>query len=136
METYTVLETVRQRIATIEFWSNGITYIKIDDNTEMLLEDSVDQYKVLKSRYDGKTKYKLLVESGRFTTISPEAREFSTQKENNAMTAASAVVIKSLAHRLVINFVINFTQKQTMKMQMFESKEKAIEWLLGFKTGS
>jgi hypothetical protein len=132
MEPFTVLESIRHRVSTIELWSNGITYIKMDDNAEMLLEDSLSQYNELKKRYDGKTKYKLLVEPGRYTTISAEAREFSTQKENNAMTAASAVVIKSLAHRLVINFVINFTQKQTMKMRMFESKDKAIEWLLTF----
>ena len=135
METYTVLETVHQRISTIEFWSNGITYIKMDDNAEMMLEDSLAQYHELKARFDGKNKFKLLVEPGRYTGISAEAREFSSQKENNAMTTASAVIIKSLAHRLVINFVINFTQKQTMKMQMFDSKEKAIEWLLSFKTG-
>lgn len=133
MEPFIVIESIRQRIAIIEFWSNGIVFIKIDDNVEMLLEDSLEQYKALKNHYDGITQFRLLVEPGRYTSISKEAREFSANPDNNKMTTASAVIIKSLAHRMVINFMINLTQKHTMKMRMFESKEKAIKWLLSLK---
>ncbi|MDZ4664099.1 MAG: hypothetical protein SGJ15_04425 [Bacteroidota bacterium] len=46
------------------------------------------------------------------------------------MTLATAVITTSLAHRIVINFMISIIHQQTMKMKMFDSKEKAIEWLL------
>ncbi len=49
------------------------------------------------------------------------------------MTMVSAVVIKSLAQRILINFMINIVQKQNMKMKMFEDKKKAIDWLLSLK---
>lgn len=130
METVAAIETIRQRVTTIEFLSNGIVYIKIDDNCEMTLADSMGHYKILKDRFDGITKFRLLVEPGLFTSISPEARSFSANPDNNKMTIASAVIIKSLAHRLIINFMIHVTQKHTMKMRMFESKHKALEWLL------
>jgi len=130
MNTFSARKTIRQRITTLEFLSNGIVYIKIDDNCEMTLEDSKGHYKVLKDNYDGMTKYRILVEPGRYTSISPEARAFSANPDNNEMTIASAVLIKSLAHRLIINFLINVTQKHIMKMRMFESKKKAMEWLL------
>lgn len=122
--------SVRQRIATIDFWNNGITNIRIDDGVEVTLQDSEEQYEILRSRYDGKTKYRILVEPGRYTTITKEAREFSTIPERNAMTLANAVIVRSLAHRIIINFLINFMQKQNMRMRMFDSKDKAIEWLL------
>jgi hypothetical protein len=133
MALYQITETIRLRMATVEFWDNGIINYGLDDNVEVGLSDSKEQYEVLRSRYDGKTKFKILVEPGRYTSISKEAREFSTLPESNAMTAATAVVVQSLAHRLVINFVITFIQKQSMKMRMFDSKEKAIEWLLSGK---
>lgn len=130
---YKVTESVRQRIATIDFWDNGITNIRIDDNVEVTLKDAEEQYEILRVRYNSKTKYRVLAEPGRYTSVSKEAREFSTVPERNAMTAANAVVVRSLAHRLVINFLINFIQRQSMKLRAFDSKEKAIEWLLSVK---
>ena len=49
------------------------------------------------------------------------------------MTKAMAVIVKSLAHRIIINFIIKFTNHQPMKMKMFDDKQKAINWLLTFK---
>jgi len=133
MEPFTVLQSVRLRESTLEFWSNGIIYFKLDDNVEVQLSDSKAHYEFLKSNFDGKTKFRVLVEPGRYTSISREAREFSSRPETNNMTGANAVIVKSLAHRIVINFLINFTRKQNMKMRMFDSKEKAVKWLLSVK---
>lgn len=131
--SHLVTEIKKLSTSTTEFWNNGIIFIKIKDGAEISLEDSKDQYEFLLSRFDGKNKHLILVEPGRYTTISKEAREFSTKPESNGMTLATAVVVKSLAQRLVINFIISFTRQQTMKMKMFDNKNKAIEWLLNFK---
>ena len=125
--------TLRQRVSTIEFLPNSIVVIKIDDNVELTLEDFLAHYKALRGRYDGSTKYRLMVEPGLFSSITNEARSFSANTGNNKITMATAVIIKSLAQRLVINFMINSIQKHSMKIQMFDSKEKAIEWLLEIK---
>ena len=131
--TYSVIDSVKNTNALIESWDNGIIYIKIDDSTETSLEDSMSQYNYIKSKYDGVNKLRILVEPGKFTSISKEAREFSAKPENNLMTMASAVIIKSLAQRIVINFMINVIQRQTMKMKIFEDKYKAMDWLLSLK---
>ncbi|MBL7917107.1 MAG: STAS/SEC14 domain-containing protein [Bacteroidia bacterium] len=127
---FKVLESFKHGIAQVECWDNGIIYFKTDDYSETQLEDSVFQYEYLKSKFDGKNKLKILVEPGKFSTITKEAREFSTKPETNKMTMASAVVVSSLAQRLLISFIINLTQKQNMKMKIFETKQKALEWLL------
>lgn len=93
----------------------------------------MNQLRLLKENFDGINKMRVLVESGTYTDITKEAREFSAKPENNVFTLATAVVVKSLAHRIIINFLINFTKKQAMKMKMFDNKEKAIEWLLNIK---
>lgn len=132
-EKYLIIESYRGRASTTEFWDNGIIFIKLDDNSEVTLSDAREHYAFLKAKFDGIHKLRVLTESGRYTTITKEAREFSTLPETNLMTLASAVIIKSLAHRIVINFIISFTRQQNMKMRMFENKEQAVEWLLSIK---
>ena len=130
---YSVLESYTDRASNVEFWDNGIIFIKLKDNLQIELQDSQKQYLFLKSKYDGINKHIILVEPGNDTSISKEAREFATKPESNEMTLATAVIVKSLAHRIIINFIINFTHQQTMKMKMFDNKQKAIDWLLSFK---
>lgn len=125
-----VKESITDRISTVEYWENGIIFFKLKDHVKIELPDAKLHYEYLKRRYDGKTKYRILVETGRYTDITKEAREFSSRPETNSMTMASAVIVKSLAHRLIINFMINMTNRQKIKMKMFDKKEKAIEWLL------
>jgi hypothetical protein len=131
--TYSVIETNSDRISNVEFWDNDIICIKLKDNEQVELEDAKKQYLFLKSKFDGINRHLVLVEPSVNTTISKEAREFSAKPESNAMTAATAVIVKSLAHRILINFIIKFTHQQTMKMKMFDDKQKAIDWLLTFK---
>jgi hypothetical protein len=130
---HSVVESKQLSYSITEFWDNGIIFIKIQDHAEITLEDSKAQHDFLKKRFDGVNKHIILVEPGRYTSLSKEAREFSTDPKNNEMTAATAVIVKSLAQRLVINFIISFTRQQTMKMRMFDDKIKAIDWLMHFK---
>lgn len=130
---YTIIESIEDRASKIEFWDNNIICIKLRDNIQIELEDSKKQFYFLKSKYDGINKHLVLVETGLDTSISKEAREFASKPESNEMTAATAVIVKSLAHRIIINFIINFTHQQTMKMKLFDDKQKAINWLLSFK---
>ena len=130
---YSVVETISDRASIIEFWDNDIICIKLKDNVQIELEDSKKQYLFLKSKFDGINKHLILVETGLDTSISKETREFASKPESNEMTRATAVIVKSLAHRIIINFIIKFTHQQKMKMKMFDDKQKAIDWLLTFK---
>lgn len=130
---FIIEKSVRLRISTFEFWDNGIVYIKIDDNAEVQLEDSKTQYELLKSLFDGKTRFRVLVDPGRYTSVTKEARDFSSLPETNAITAATAVIVKSLAQRIMMNFLIRFFKDQNTKLRMFDSKEKAVRWLLNVK---
>jgi hypothetical protein len=128
-----VVENLILNNAKVEIWENGIVYYHLNDNIEVSISDSKAMFNILLSRYDGSTKFIVLVNPGRYTTISKEAREFSTDPKSNEMTAATAVLVKSLAQRLVINFIISFTRQQAMRMKMFDNRKKAITWLLTFK---
>lgn len=131
--TYKVLESHRRRISTIEFWDNGIVFMKLDDNETVELEDSKGHFEFLLSKFDDTNKLRILVEPGRYTEISKEAREYSSRGNSNVMTLGTAVIVRTLAHRIIINFIINITRQAAMRMKMFDNKEKAIEWLLNLK---
>ena len=131
--SHTIIESYNDRVSIIEFWHNGIIHIKLKDNIQVELEDSKKQFEFLKSKYNGINKNLILIEIGNDSSISKEAREFGEKPESNEMTKAMAVIVKSLAHRLIINFIIKFTHHQEMKMRMFDDKQKAINWLLTFK---
>jgi hypothetical protein len=131
--SHNVIESHSDRTSNIEFWENRIVFIKIKDNVNIEFEDAQQQFLLLKSKYNGIKKHLVLVETGNDTSISKEAREFSAKPESNEMTSAMAVIVQSLAQRIVINFIIKFTRQQTMKMKLFDDKQKGIDWLLTHK---
>ena len=47
-EKHSILESHRDKISVIEFWDNGITYIKIDDGCQIEIEDTIAQYEFFK----------------------------------------------------------------------------------------
>ncbi|MBK7312219.1 MAG: hypothetical protein KBG47_07510 [Bacteroidia bacterium] len=130
IKPYSIVESKNVGISSLEYWDTGIIFIKIIDKVEIELSDVKIHYEFVRSKFDGTNKCCVLVDPGKFTSLTKDAREFSQRPESNEMTLATAVIIRSLAHRIVINFMINIIHQQTMKMKMFDSKEKAIEWLL------
>lgn len=133
VEDYSILETHVLPVFTINILDNGITHVYVTGDTLIELKNIKEQYQFLKNRYDSKNKFIILVESGENSTLTKEAREFSSLPETNTMTLGTAVIVKSLAERLIINFMIKVLHQQTMKLRMFDNKEKAINWLLSLK---
>jgi hypothetical protein len=128
MTQSSIIESISDRVSTVEFLENGIVVFKLEDHVTINIEDAVLHTEYLRERFTGE-KFKVLVEPGKYTDISKEAREFSARPENNIYTHASAVVIKSIAQRLIMNFIVSFTRSQSVKIRMFDSREKALEWL-------
>ncbi len=133
LEHYTILETHVVEMFTIHMLDNGIVHIEVAGNAIVDVRHLKAQRAFLKSRFDGKTKFSILVESGNDSTLTKEAREYTSLPETNAMTLATAVVVKSLAERIIINFIVNITSRQAMKIRLFDHKEQAVKWLLSLK---
>jgi hypothetical protein len=129
-EHYAILETHLVELFTTSFWDNGIVHVTVPGDSTVDAKHIKAQYEFLKAHYDQKNKFLILVESGHDCTVTKEAREFSSLPETNSMNLATAVVVKSLAERLIINFIINITSRQAMKIRLFDSKENAAKWLL------
>ena len=130
---YSVRESFEDRISYIEFWHNGITCIKLKPHVNIEIDDIKTQRLFLSANSRAIQKHLILVETSIDSTISKAAREFAAEPEINSATKAAAIMVKSLANRIIINFIIRFSRKQTTQMKMFDNKQKAIDWLLSFK---
>jgi hypothetical protein len=128
MTQSSIKESIRDRVSTIEFLENGIIVFRLDDHVTVSIEDAVLHMKYLRERFNGE-KFRILVEPGKYTDITKEAREFSAKPENNIYTRASAVIVRSIAQRIIINFIVSFTRNQPVNIRMFDSREKALDWL-------
>ena len=61
-------------------------------------------------------------------TVTKEAREMGLQEQFNTYTAATAIVLNSLAHRIIGDFIIKI-QRPKMPFKMFNSEYDAYQWL-------
>lgn len=132
-ENYSIIETHQLEVFTIDVWENNIFHVQVKGDIEVELKHVKEQHEFFKQRFDQKNKFLILVESGYHCALTKEAREFSALPETNIMKAATAVVITSLAERLITNFIINFTSEQEIQIQLFDCREKAVKWLLSFQ---
>lgn len=118
---------------TIHFLENGIVHVQVAGDCIVDVKHIRAQHEFLKSRFEPGHKFCILVESGYDSTLTKEAREYSALPETNTMTLATAVVVKSLAERLILSFIINMINRQVMKIRLFDCREKAFKWLLSVR---
>ena len=97
------------------------------DNMEIDGKDILENHLAAKEITAGQ-KYLVLVIGAPNTTINADGRDEANMPGKYANVIAQAVVVKSLANRIVGNFLINF-YKPACPMSLFSEKEKAVEWL-------
>ena len=124
--TYSVRESFEDRISYIEFWDNGITCINLKPHVNIEIDDIKTQRLFLSANSRAIQKHLILVETSIDSTISKAAREFAAEPEINSETKAAAIMVKSLANRIIINFIIKFSRKQTTQMKMFDNKQRPL----------
>lgn len=124
------------RTSEIIFFEGNFVWVKIKDEVEIQYEDSEEQFQLFKKHYTPNDRFVVLIEPGRYTSITKEAREIGLRKESNEMSIAIAVIIHSLAQRLIINFQSKFVSKTKTQMRAFDTKEEAMTWLKSFKKES
>ena len=120
------LQIVRTKKAVISYNNKGLLKVVLADYDEITYEDVIEQRKIA-SDLTGNKPHVVLAVTGRRTSATKEAREFSASNVPEGRLA-EAILIKSLPVRLMGKFYINF-HKPNVPTQMFESENEAIIWL-------
>jgi hypothetical protein len=76
-------------------------------------------------------KHPTLIYASNSITPTPEARAYLAKSDANPFSIASAFMVKSLQHKLLVNAYLKIN-KPNRPTKMFTSENQAIEWLKSF----
>lgn len=116
--------------SSVNFRSDGLVWVCIKTTNDVEIKHVVEIVSALEEYGKGK-KFPLLITTQKYTLPSPEARAYIATAESDPYASAEAYVIQSLAQKLVGNVYIQFN-KPARPTRIFNSEEKAIEWLKTF----
>ena len=125
-----ILEKVDFPTLSVSFRSDGIVNVQIQANDEIDVIHVIQVVDVLEKVGKGK-KFPLLIVVGEYTLPTPEARAYIATPESDPYASAEAYVIQSFTQKLVGNVYLSLN-KPARPTKMFNSEEKAIEWLKAF----
>ena|ERR1700752_1734170 len=114
------------RTANVSF-DGKVLLTELHEDVEVEIADVIENYNIVMDIIKG-NKFVSLVITASHNSITKEAREYSNNKENYRFCIAQAIVVKSLATRLLGNFYVMFA-KTFCPQKMFSKKEDALEWL-------
>ncbi|CAN5552712.1 hypothetical protein BH10BAC1_BH10BAC1_19410 [soil metagenome] len=129
-EAITILHQLDLATSEVNFRSDGIVNLHIKPNQSLNVGDTKKMIEFIGEIGNGK-KFLLLITSGKYALADKDAREFGASEAGNEFTLAAAIVVKSLAQKLLGNAYIK-VNKPIAPNTLFTSEEKAIDWLKTF----
>jgi hypothetical protein len=113
---------------TVEIEDSGIVKVVLKAGSDIGLDVAIPVNEWLIEHFQERKRYVLTIfEFG--VTIDPEAREYGSSEKRAGLTAADAVVVKTLAHKIIVNFYLKYN-KPSHPTRAFSSEEKARKWLV------
>lgn len=114
-------------IATIRIYSNAIFHVYFYSGGNLNMSFIQQVYDFVDEGGGGI--YCNLFEFEPNVDIEPEVRAWASSPTGNKNTIADALLISSLPHKLIANFYVKFN-KPVKPTKIFNSREKAVQWLL------
>ena len=125
------MQKIKTRTMELVLGADGILRRTVFDNIFIELEDAIENRKAIYSLTQGEKC--LILTDGRVSAqSSPEVRQYAASKESTDLKIAEALLIDSVASRLLANFFIR-TNKPAIPTRIFTDEAKATAWLLSFK---
>lgn len=115
-------------IVSAELTSENIIEVKWNSTIDEIEKQHLVHLKNIIEEIGLGKKMLIYVDTYNFMAITTEARLFASSPESSEFTLANAVLIDSLAKKLIFNFFMNIS-KPVVPTKGFNSKEEAINWL-------
>ncbi len=122
-----IINPISTKSATFSLIEEGILRVQILDNSEIDLEESKIMQKISLQITEDK-KFVTLVDARVRVVVSKESREWGSSSEGQKNMLAQAIIVDSMANRLIGNFIIQF-HKPIAITKLFSDETSAIEWL-------
>ena len=120
-------KTVSTKSAKFSLLEEGILHIKLLPDTEIDLEESKTMQRASLDIMNGKD-FVVLIDARASIVVTKESREWGSTAEAQVHMLAQAIVVNSLANKIVGNFIIKF-HKPIAKTALFSDEKYALQWL-------
>ncbi|MDB4533880.1 hypothetical protein N9242_03340 [Vicingaceae bacterium] len=119
--------------STAEYYIDAdIFFIRAKQDADFTLEAVIEGVDVRKKMQQGKI-FPVLMDTRLMFQSAKEANEYGASKDVSELSSAMAILVgTSMSARIIGNFFIKFN-KPFVPTKLFNSEEKAIEWLNSFK---
>jgi len=128
-QTIEVSKVEIPNIITVVLNADDILEIQWDSTIGEITKNHLVQLKKIIQKLGKGKRIRLFFDTYAFMSISPEASEYSTTAEYTKFTLASAVLIDSLAKKMLFNFYLKVNNPLS-PTKGFSTKDAAIEWLI------
>jgi uncharacterized Fe-S cluster-containing protein len=115
------------KCAKFSLLEDGILSIQLLANSEIDISESKLMQKLSLEITRGE-KFVALIDAREAFFVSKESREWGSTAEAQKNMVAQAIVVNSLANRLIGNFIIQF-HKPIAKTRLFSDEKSALQWL-------
>lgn len=123
------MEVVDTKTAKFSMLEKDILYVVMKDDAIVDIPECIENYEATMQLTKG-NRYAVLVDARHYVVLTNEARAYSSQPSQQTYTIAQAVVIASLANRLLANFLIQFHKRnKNAEMKLFNDFDLASNWL-------
>ncbi len=122
-------EILETKTATYSLLEKNILLVVMKEDAVVDVPEVEENY-TTGMRLTGENRYAALVDGRKYATLTNEAKEYSAQPKMSVKLIAQAIVVTSLASRLLANFLIKFLkQNKYVQIQLFTDYDAALNWL-------
>ena len=129
MSSFSVTKKTETNTAYINLCSDGIVRVLFKRNSEINISELKANNVALNELVMGNKHAFLYYTEDDTVTHSNDARAYGKQNENAVPRLCTAVVVSSLAHKLVANFYLKFN-KPAIPFRVFSQMNEAEKWCL------
>ena len=122
------MQKIQTKTATLSMFEKDVLLVVMKEDAVVSFDEAKENYEAAMQLTSG-GKYVVLVDARAEATTTEEGREFSTRKETYKNVIAQAIVIQSLASRLLANFIIQLHKRnKDAEMKLFNDYDAALAW--------
>ncbi len=116
----------------VQYQEHDIMHYKVKENCLVSMDD-VNQCLDILKEFDENKSFRNLYELGKNSKVMEDVKDWASDSEGNMHTIADAIIIRSLAHKLIANTYLK-VKRPPKPTKVFTKKEDAIKWLIKQKS--
>ena len=121
------MTSITTKTAILSYLEKDIMILRLIEDSEIDLKEAVETFEATLKLAEGR-KYAMMIDATVSVQVSSAAREYSAKKERQKNLIAQAIVVTSLANKIIGNFIIK-VNKPYAPTRLFSNEEDALAWL-------